>query len=122
MKALTHSYFWQLACLLIFNGLIFSGTNAQQVPSIILMVGLISISLTFYHIAHGLLMALKIYGVQVRHGRRLATYVALLAGALLAWQSMGQLHQRDVIVLLPLLTVGYLYKTYNPAARRRLPS
>ena len=109
---------WQLAALLVGDLVLFATFNADTGPPLILVIGLLLVALTFYKMMLMVLMALRVYGINIRHQRRIATYATLLSGGLLAWQSLGQLDRRDFLVLLPLLLLGYFYGTYNNRGRQ----
>ena len=122
MTTKTRHYFSQLFGLLVIDLILFAGTNAQKVPSIILAVGLIALALTFYLLVYGALTAAKVYGIQVKRKRRLTVYLTLLVSGLLAWQSIGELSGGELVLLLPLFVLGIFYSSYNAGVRRKLVS
>jgi len=71
--------------------------------------------LFFYYV----LSFLKLYGFPVGKKRRLATYLTVLVGALIALQSIGELTSKDVLVLVPIALIGYLYTGYAKPNRRK---
>ncbi len=51
------------------------------------------------------------------HRKRQARVLTGLVGGLIALQSIGELGPRDVLVLLPLALIAYLYVSYGKAER-----
>ncbi len=119
MRFIAHKYSRQLILLLIADIALFSLTDAQTVPSFLLIIGFLLLAATTYHLIRGVLALFKIYGLRVERKRRLATYGTGLIGGVIALQSMGQLNSRDILVLIPLAILGYLYSYYVQADRRR---
>jgi len=107
-----------LAGLLTFDAVIFGSTDAGRVASFMLIVGFLLLMATVYWIAYGLLGFARLYGLPIRRKRRLAGSMTVLAGCLIALQSVGELNPRDVLVLLPLVTIGYIYSFYGAGASR----
>lgn len=114
MKFVSRSQTWLLASLLLADIAVFSGSNPHNAPSMMLMIGFGLLIVNFYLLMLGL-VRLSNYGLltgRYRHKRfaRLAT--GLFAG-LVALQSIGELGSRDIVVLLPLAVLGYLYISYG---------
>lgn len=108
----------QLSGLIIADVAVFGTTNPQQAPSYMLIVGFILFSLTAYTIFRGVLALLSLYGLPIRHKRRLLKTMTLWAAGLVALQSIGQLAFRDVLVLSVLTFLLYLYTTYAKKSRQ----
>ena len=77
---------------------------------------------TLYVVTSRLLDVFKLYGIHFgKHQRRIAMFVTVIIGGLLALQSMGELGVRDAVVAVPLALVLYLYLSYGrpkPATER----
>ncbi|MEK7594086.1 MAG: hypothetical protein AAB436_00390 [Patescibacteria group bacterium] len=102
----------QLICLLIADFLVFGLTDAQAVPSLMLMIGFLLLVATIYNLVGGILTLSKLYGLSIKNKRRLAASATGLIAGLIALQSIGQLNSRDIFVLLPLVILAYLYGLY----------
>lgn len=113
MKNLTKSRRWLPISLLILDWLLFSVTNPRNVPSWLIIVAFLMVSATLYYATKAILYAVGWYGLQVAQPRRLAAIVTGLLAILIAFQSVGQLSQRDILVGLPLMVLAYLYFSYG---------
>jgi hypothetical protein len=118
MKLILRQQTWKLVGLLVVDGVVFSLTNAGSVPSFMLVVGFLLLAMTGYYLIHGLLSFVRVYGLSVKRKRRLAAILTAVAGGLTALQSIGELNGRDVVVLLPLVAIGYAYSVYSRAGVR----
>lgn len=108
----------KLLGLMAADVVLFNVTDARSAPVYTLIVGFVLVMITFYYLLCGGLQAAKLYGVSFKHKRRVAAYVTILAGFLLALQSVGELNSRDVLVLLPLMVIGYGYGAYVKTTTR----
>jgi hypothetical protein len=113
--------YWKLFGLLVLDGIIFNLTNAHSAPAYVLMVGFILLVATFYYLLYGLLAFARLYGLSFKRKRFLAGYLTVLTGFLVALRSIGELNSRDLLVLLPLVVVGYAYSLYGKPAATRIP-
>jgi hypothetical protein len=105
--------------LLAADGLFFGLTDPDKVPSFFLMVGFLLCAGTLYVLIRALLAASSWYGLPFnRHGSRLARVITVTAGALIALQSIGELGSRDILVLMPLTLISYLYVSYGRTTPR----
>ena len=104
--------FLLLTSLIVLDGAFFFLTNPNNINSSLLIIGFLLLSLTFFGIFELFLHFLGVGGFKVKHKRRLSVFLAVIFGFLLALQSIGQLTLRDVLVLLPLSGLLYLYLTY----------
>jgi len=119
-KVTHHRHFWQAITLLVLDIAFFTKTNASQVAPIVLIIGFVLLVLTCYELLYGLLSVARLYGLPIRYKQRLALYLSGVAGLILALQSIGELTPRDVLVLLPLATLGYIYGVYATSRKRNL--
>ena len=117
-KILTPKYVISLSILLAADTVVFGGTNPQEAPSFMLIVGFVLFCATAYSVFEIVTRLISLYGLPVRHKRRfLKAATALLAG-LVALQSIGQLAARDAVVLSLLTLLFYLYTTYAKGTRQ----
>lgn len=119
-KVLTHNRFWRIAALLLADVLFFGGTNSNRVASYLLIVGFILLVCTIYQIIYCLFSFARFYGIPFRHKQRLALYVTGIVGFALALQSIGELGSRDVLVLVPLAIVAYVYSAYGKSDKEQI--
>jgi hypothetical protein len=112
MKIIGHKRSWQLIGLLGADFLLFSTTKATEVPSVIIIVGFGLLTATLYWIIRGVIDLVGLYGISVTRKRQFALYSTAILGGLIALQSIGELSGRDVLVLLPLAALGYIYSAY----------
>lgn len=117
MKPLARKHAWKFVGLIAVDGVMFGLTNAGSVPLIGLMAGFILLAVTFYYFVRGLLSFARLYGVSIRRKRRLAMVVTGSVSVLVALQSIGELNSRDVLVLAPLMFIGYIYSSYGKSTR-----
>lgn len=112
-------HFWRISGLLAADALVFGATNPESTPSFVLIVGFILMAVTLYYLLDGLLALTKLYGIPVRHKRRLLRTLTLLISGVVAFQSIGQLSTRDILVLSPLTVLFYAYVAYVKSSRRQ---
>jgi hypothetical protein len=114
-KSLARRHVRQLIILVVMDAILFASTNARTVPSLLLIAGFVLLLLTIYHLIYGLLAFIRLYGVNIGRQSRLALYLTGLAGVVVGLQSTGELSPRDLVVLLPLAGLAYLYNSYGVA-------
>jgi hypothetical protein len=119
MKIIARRRFWQLAGLLGADGLIFGGMNPDTSHSFMLIVGFLLFSASVYYVLDGLLTLPGLYGLRIRHKRRLVVSLTTLSAGLMALQSIGQLSLRDLLVLSPLALLSYIYISRAKSMRQR---
>ena len=123
MKYVSRLRSWLLAGLLLVNLAVFSGSNPHNAPSLMLIIGFGLLMLNFYLLMLGL-VKLGNYGLltgRYQHKRFARLTTGLFAG-LVALQSIGELGPRDIVVMLPLAVVGYLYISYGWASKNAVKS
>ena len=116
VKLLARRHIRQLIILLAADSALFGLSNAKNVPSVMLMVGFVLLLATIYQLMYGLLAAIGMYGLRFRRQQRLALSLTGLVGMVVALQTIGELSPRDVVVLLPLAVIAYLYSSYGRQA------
>jgi hypothetical protein len=119
-KVIHYKKFWQGLTLLFVDIAFFTTTDASKVAPFVLIIGFLLLVLTFYVLLYGLLGVSRLYGLPIRHKQRLAVFLSGILGLIVALQSIGELSLRDILVLLPLATLGYVYGMYTTARRRNL--
>lgn len=105
---------WPLLALLAADLAVFGATSPQSAPSIVLFIGFLLLTATFYVLLLGTLRLVAWYGISP--GSRRKRFVRLTAGVfsgLVALQSIGELSSRDVLVALPLAFIAYIYLSYG---------
>jgi hypothetical protein len=121
-KVIHHKHFWQTLIVLIADCVFFSSISASAVAPSVLIVGFVLLLLTCYVMLYGLLSIARLYGFPIRYKQRLAVYLSGVVGLIMALQSIGELTPRDILVLLPLATLGYIYAVYTTARKHNLDS
>jgi hypothetical protein len=117
-----YKHFWQAVGVLIADVIFFSSVNAGEVAPVVLIIGFVLLLLTCYSLLYALIGIARLYGFPVRYKQRLAIYLSGVVGLIMALQSIGELSPRDVLVLLPLATLGYVYGVYVTVHKRNLGS
>ena len=103
--------------LLIVDAMFFGLTDPAEVPSFALIIGFLLFTITLYQLIKGLFVLGSWYGLRFnKQQKRFARIVTGVIAGLIALQSMGQLGQRDILVLIPLALVAYLYMSYGRSA------
>ena len=101
--------------LIVLDGLFFGGLNAAKLPSVFIFVAFALLGVTLYWLSYGVLNLLRLYGLRVTYKKRLALYITGTVTGITALQSIGELAMRDILVLIPLLILAYLYGSYAKA-------
>ena len=120
MKILTSKHTIRILGLLALDLLLFCTTNPSTAPSFVTIVGYVLLVATFYYGIYGLIGLGRLYGLKIKRRRSLAIYLTVVVGMVVALQSIGELGMRDVLVILPLALVGYLYSAYSKTSRNNL--
>lgn len=115
-------HFWRVSGLLAADILLFTATDPKSTLSFMLMVGFLLLSATIYYVLDGILSLTKLYGLPLRHKKRVLRAATMIVCGLLALQSIGQLSLRDILILGPLTALMYFYVAYSKASRRRAPA
>lgn len=119
-KVIRHKHFWQALALVIVDIVFFSNTDASKVAPFMLIVGFILLVITCYILLYALLSVVRLYGLPIRHKQRFTLYLSGVVGLIMALQSIGELTYRDILVLLPLAVIGYIYTIYITSRKRNL--
>lgn len=121
MKLARNQHVWRFAGLLAADGLMFGLTNPHSTSSVGLMAGFLLMVATIYYCVNHLLALTRLYGLKLKRRRRLAAVITGLVSGLIALQSVGGLSSFDMLVLLPLVVIGYVYSSYGTAKTDRYP-
>lgn len=103
----------RLGLLLLADIVVFAGTDARKVNAILLIIGFGLLVATLYWLVYGGLSFIRLYGIVVKQKRRLAGSLTGLVACIVALQSVGELNIKDVLLLLPLVAIGYIYTAYG---------
>jgi hypothetical protein len=120
MKLVARKPVRKLIALAAVDGAAFGMTNARDVPSIGLMAGFLLLVVTVYYLINGVLSFVRLYGLSIKRRRRTAAVMTGLISGLAALQSIGELNSRDVLVLAPIMFIGYVYSSYGKGTRQDL--
>jgi hypothetical protein len=116
-KLLKHRRSLQLIALVLVTLLLFGTTEVTKVPSFMIIVGFVTVSLIFYSVFYAFLSLASLYGLTIRRKRSLSIYLTLVSGSLIALQSIGALGMRETVVALPLALLGYVYSVYAKSSK-----
>ena len=112
LKILKKRLFWLAILLVILDGLFFGLTNPTNVNSIFLIVGFVLLGGSIYVLTQIVLTFLIKLGFKIKNGGKIAGFIVVLSCLLLAQQSIGQLSARDVLIIIPLSVLLYIYAAY----------
>lgn len=109
-----HHKKWPLAVLAAVDLAVFGLTSPGNVPSTVLFLGFLLLIANFYVLLLAVLKLVAWYGVSPgAHRKRFIRVAAGVFAGLAALQSVGELSSRDVLVLLPLAFLAYMYLSYG---------
>jgi hypothetical protein len=103
---------WQSLVLIVIDGLFFGLTDPRTVNSLFLIVGFVLLGLNVYVLVKIVLVFLAKLGFSIKNRGKIAGFSVILACLLLALQSIGQLSARDVLIIVPLTVLLYIYTAY----------
>jgi hypothetical protein len=106
---LTH---WLILSLVIIDLLFFGKTDSSNVPSFLLVIGFLLLIITAYMIVYSFLGVARLYGLPLKRKKRLSAYIIITFGLIFALQSMGELSAKDILVIIPIAVIGYIYTSY----------
>lgn len=102
------------AALIAADCFVFTLVDPQQASALWLITGYILMAVTLFGLASLLATGLKSYGKRTQVvGKRFLRYSTLIIVVLLGLQSIGQLTFKDIVALLPLAVIAYLYFGYG---------
>jgi len=106
--------------LVLIDLIYFSDTSATDSKPLIIFTGFILIGLTFYAFINGIMKFLSLYGIKIRQISRFSAFISIFLIIILALQSIGELSIKDVLVLLPITLITYVYSSYFKKASRQI--
>lgn len=119
-KTIHSHHGWQSIGLIISDIIYFGSTNIAKIPAFMVILGYLLLIFSLYTLLYYCLGFIRLYGVPINRKRRLAMYITGAAGLLVALQSIGELSMKDVLVMLPLALVGYMYLSYSRANEQKI--
>ncbi len=106
--------------LLVADIVYFGLVNPANSNSLVVFIGCILIIFTIYILIYGLIKLLAVFfPISRSTQRRLTIFITLLLAFLLLMQSIGQLSLKDILAMVPLMIVLYLYLTYITKSKTR---
>ena len=106
--------------LLVADIVFFSLVNPLSSNSFMIIIGCLLTALTIYIVLRALTRLLGVFiSMSQPTQRRFAIFMTLLLMFLLLMQSIGQLSIRDILAIVPLMIVLYIYLTYTSRTRAR---
>lgn len=106
--------------LLIADIVFFSLINPTNSNSFVIILACLLSALTFYELFLGLMKLISFFlTISVKSQRRFALFITVLTMFLLLMQSIGQLSLRDILAIVPLMIILYLYITYSSRLKAR---
>ncbi len=118
LKILARGYLQKFIALLLIDAILFGSTGVASVSSPILIIGFVLLIATIFYFTRIILGVIGFYGVKIKRPRYLALCISGVMGSLLALQSVGELNAREIIVLLMLGGLTYLYSSYEATHKR----
>lgn len=106
--------------LVVANLGLFGLTNVSNIPSYLIMVGFLLLVVDLYLLVYASLGLGKLYGLPIKRRRRLSIYFVLALSLIIALKSIGGLGLVDVLVMVPLLVMGYVYISYSHTKQQQI--
>ena len=106
--------------LLLADIVFFSLIDPANSTSFMIILGSLLTALTIYFILLALTRLLAVFFIMSkRTQRRFAIFITLILMFLLLMQSIGQLSLRDILAIVPLMVILYIYLTYISKPKTR---
>lgn len=112
IQLLKSKHFWQALVVLLLDALFFGFSDPNKVNSVFLIVGFVLLGVSLYVFLQIILGFLIKLGFKVKNRRKMSGFIVILTCLLLALQSIGQLTGRDVLIIVPLTALLYIYAAY----------
>lgn len=116
-KHLTSPHIWFAPVLIIINVGFFGLTDPSKVNSGLLIVGYLLLVVTLFAAFRLFARAISLYGVPQTHANRIMGMFGGILSLCLALSSVGELSMRDLVVIIPLAVLLYIYLFYAKAAK-----
>jgi Ca2+/Na+ antiporter len=109
-----------MAPLIILDAGFFSLVDPRNSSSFMIIIGCILIGLTLYLVLRALTRLAGVFFTISDHTqRRFVIFITILLMFMLLMQSIGQLSLKDILAIVPLMIVLYLYLTYTSKTKAR---
>jgi hypothetical protein len=119
LKSIGRKRAGQLTLLVLTDIVFFGATNAHKANTYTMIIGFGLLMATAYAIIYGLVALSRLYGLPIRNRNKLTVYLTCVMAVLFALQSIGELDPRDILVLVPLSLIAYVYSSYSQANKRQ---
>ena len=95
----------------------FGLTDPNKVDSGLLIIGYLLLVVTLFAVMRLLARVISLYGVPKNQANRVMGMTGGVISLCLALSSVGELSMRDLVVILPLAALLYIYLFYAKAAK-----
>lgn len=112
--------FWQLPVLFILDFAYFGTTNVSKISAFLMIIGFVFLMANVYFLIYKAIGLVRLYGLPVVRRTRLSMYLTGAIGLLVALQSIGELSLKDILVMLPLALIAYLYQSYMRTSQQKI--
>ncbi len=102
----------ELITVVALDAIFFGITDPNKVNSLWLIAGFVLLGLSLYVVIKIVLVFLVKLGLKIKNRRKLAIFSAGLICFLLALQSIGQLSLKDVLIIVPITVLLYVYLAF----------
>ena len=104
----------KLALLITVDAFFFSAYNPENSPPLVVVIGFLLFIATVYVLLKLLADVISSqFGLKLPNERKAIATVTTVIGLLIAMQSIGQLTTKDVLAIVPLMLILYLFLTYS---------
>jgi hypothetical protein len=119
LKNIRTRHYVEASGLLIVDLIFFASTNTNKDPSFVVIIGFALLIMSIYILSFATLGFFRLYGLPLKELKRPAIYITILLSLLIALQSIGELTPKDVLVLLPIIVIAYVYTGYKRPKRSK---
>ncbi len=120
LKKVSYKRYLESLAIVVLDIGFFTKTNANRVPAFALIVGFILVALSVYLLIYLVLSFMKLYGLPIKRKRRLTLYLTGVSSFLIALGSVGELNGKDIVVILPLAVIAYIYINYAKSNEKKI--
>jgi multisubunit Na+/H+ antiporter MnhG subunit len=100
--------------LVIIDAAFFSSVNPTNAASLLLVLGFVLSVATFYGLCRVVCKLLSLYSRAIRaQQKQLVAVLSVIFGLSLALTSIGQFSPRDLLVIIPIAIIAYVYLLYS---------
>jgi hypothetical protein len=116
-KHLFKPHIWSTPLLIVIDMGFFGLTDPNKVDSGLLIIGYLLLVVTLFAVMRLLARVISLYGVPKNQANRVMGMTGGVISLCLALSSVGELSMRDLVVILPLAALLYIYLFYAKAAK-----